>query len=396
MRVGIVTPWYGNTAHLIADYARTVQGADAVVIIDNATPMETEQALRDAAQTNGWRYKREDYNTGFSLANNRGYFELVDMDVVVFANSDITLPEHGNLIESIRHDVRHGALYGPSLQGQMVAGRMLPYLEGWCIAATRETWDRVAVNPGCPWDDEAFPQPYWEDNDLCLRALRNNVSLVQTNWPIIHLGGRSAGSLARWAEAYELNRARFAGRALKALPKYEEGYTPIELAYRQHLQRSSDIQQHLPMLKALARGVVVECGTRSGVSTAAFLCGVEERGEIVISIDLADCSHLYRDHPRWSFLQGSSIDPKTIEVLRTEVKVPIDVLLLDTEHTYDHVCAELMLWAPEMANGGVILVHDTETFPGVRRAVEEFATEHGFPCTFVLPNNGMAIVEVRR
>jgi hypothetical protein len=37
-------------------------------------------------------------------------------------------------------------------------------------------------------------------------------------------------------------------------------------------------------------------------------------------------------------------------------------------------------------------MHDPETFPGVRRAAQEFADAHGWPITFVLPCNGMAVI----
>jgi hypothetical protein len=43
----------------------------------------------------------------------------------------------------VADDVKDGALYGPSLNQQLVGGRWLPYLEGWCVAATRGTWERV-------------------------------------------------------------------------------------------------------------------------------------------------------------------------------------------------------------------------------------------------------------
>ena len=48
--------------------------------------------------------------------------------------------------------------------------------------------------------------------------------------------------------------------------------------YQQHLATPSDIQHHLGLLFSLARGNVLELGTRSGVSTAALLAGVERQG----------------------------------------------------------------------------------------------------------------------
>jgi cephalosporin hydroxylase len=73
----------------------------------------------------------------------------------------------------------------------------------------------------------------------------------------------------------------------------------------------------------------------------------------------------------------------------------IDVLLIDTEHTYDQVTGELELWWPRVRVGGYVLAHDTETFPGVRAAIEDWLqVEHG-DVHYVLPCNGMAVIRKR-
>jgi cephalosporin hydroxylase len=182
--------------------------------------------------------------------------------------------------------------------------------------------------------------------------------------------------------------------AKNLLPAPREKIGPAEAAFRANVQQQTDIRHHLPLLRSLGQGLVVECGVRSGQSTSALLAGVEQQGGMLVSIDTADSSHLFRDHPRWSFLQGDSTSPDTIAVLRSELPQPITTLLLDTLHTYEHVAAELELWHPEVAPGGHIVVHDTESFPGVRRAVEEFCTRKGWPVTIVLPDNGLAVIEV--
>jgi cephalosporin hydroxylase len=128
------------------------------------------------------------------------------------------------------------------------------------------------------------------------------------------------------------------------------------------------------------------------VSTAALLGGVERHGGVLISVDTNDCSRLFHGHPQWAFLQGDSTNPEAVAMVAAEG--PIDVLLIDTTHTYERVTTELSLWAPLMAPGGHILGHDTETFPGVRRAFEELAAARGWPVRFILPDNGMAWVEV--
>lgn len=161
--------------------------------------------------------------------------------------------------------------------------------------------------------------------------------------------------------------------------------------YQQHCATPSDIQHHLGLLFSLARGNVLELGTRGGVSTAALLAGVERHGGHVWSVDLDDCSGVAAGHPDWTFIQGSSTDTE-IAKFCAETLDSIDLLLIDTEHTYEQASAELALWGPHVAPGGHICMHDPETFPGVRRAAQEFADAHGWPITFVLPCNGMAII----
>jgi predicted O-methyltransferase YrrM len=154
----------------------------------------------------------------------------------------------------------------------------------------------------------------------------------------------------------------------------------------------SDIQHHLPLLHSLARGNVLELGTRSGVSTRALLAGVEAHGGKVWSVDIDERSaKVAAGHPLWTFVHGSSTNPDLI-ASKTGAE-PFDLLLIDTEHTYNQAAAELALWGPHVAPGGTICMHDPETFPGVRRAATEFAGKMGWPITFVLPNNGMAVIE---
>jgi cephalosporin hydroxylase len=93
-------------------------------------------------------------------------------------------------------------------------------------------------------------------------------------------------------------------------------------------------------------------------------------------------------------VRGSSTDPATVALLTEADALPCDVLFIDTIHTYDQVTAELALWADHVRPGGVILMHDPETFPGVRRAITEFCAARSWHVTFVLPNNGMARIEV--
>ncbi len=415
--LSVIVPFSGSTAHLITDLSTAVQGADEVIIIDNASDDQTAAALREVEQYPGGVYIRNETNLGFAAANNQGYARATG-DIVMFLNSDIIGAQ--GWLGVVKHDIKAGALYGPSLGQQLVAGRWLPYLEGWCIAAARGVWERItrASDPETggfyygeaygPWDACAYPGPYWEDNDLCLRAIQVGVPLVQTRWAqdrmLAHKGGQTAGPILRHGASFAANERTFTDRVLRT---FEGGAsappTPTWQRYMECVGTPSDIQHHLPLLYSLARGNVLELGTRTGVSTAALLAGVEAHGGRVWSVDVDDCSGLFAGHPLWSFEQGNSTDPYIVECIAlrptgedTAYDDGIDLLLVDTEHTVEQVALELSMWSERMAPGGTICIHDPETFPGVRRAVTEFCEARGWPVTFVLPCNGMAVIEVPR
>ena len=166
--------------------------------------------------------------------------------------------------------------------------------------------------------------------------------------------------------------------------------TDMLARYQQHYMTQSDIQHHLGLLFSLARGNVLELGTRGGVSTTALLAGVEKAGGHVWSIDIEDCSSVAQGHPDWTFVQGDSRNPDL--VAQKTGGEPFDLILVDTTHAYEITQAELALWGPHLAPGGTICLHDPETFPGVRRAAQEFADAQGWPITFVLPCHGMAVI----
>lgn len=395
--LSIIIPFSGSTAHLITDLSTAVQGADEVIIIDNASDDQTATALREVEQYPGGVYIRNETNTGFAAANNQGYARATG-DIVMFLNSDVIGAP--GWLGVVKHDVKAGALYGPSLQQQLIAGRWLPYLEGWCIVATHETWLLLADNiegnqVPCVWDACCYPGPYWEDNDLCLRAVQAGIPLIQTRWAqdrmLAHKGGQTTGPVLHHGASFAANERTFTERVLRAFEgRADAPPTPTWQRYMEHVSTQSDIQHHLPLLYSLARGNVLELGTRTGVSTAALLAGVEAHGGHVWSVDVDDCSGLYLGHPRWTFLQSDSRNPD----LPPQINMPIDLLLVDSEHVVDVTAAELALWEPHVGYGGYILLHDIETFPGVRRAISDYCKDRlDLHITFVLPCNGMAIIE---
>lgn len=223
MKISIVTPFL-NGLDLLPDYEQATMGAE-LILIDNGSEPETAQALASLPPERG-KVIRNETNLGFAAANNQGYARATG-DIIVFLNSDVA--GDPSWLKLVADDVQDGALYGPSVQRQLVYGIWLPYVEGWCIAATRATWERLCEpqrtrSMDCgPWDAYKYPGPYWEDTDLCFRALEQNISLVPTAWPIQHKGGRSAGPIVKHGDTFERNRATFAARVRPVWERIQRG-----------------------------------------------------------------------------------------------------------------------------------------------------------------------------
>jgi len=191
-RVALITPWIDHT-ELLPAYAHAVSGADQVIVVLNGGDPHNFAGF-------GW-YVVGDRPRGFAESNNYGaQFLLPDIEVVVYLNNDVV--GEPDWIERVREDVERGALYGPSIGTQTLRGVPIPYVEGWCVAATRQTWEEIG-----PWDAERFPLPYWEDVDLSLRAVRSGFGLRRAPWPLHHLGGVSTSTTPGAWDGFEVQRA---------------------------------------------------------------------------------------------------------------------------------------------------------------------------------------------
>lgn len=162
----------------------------------------------------------------------------------------------------------------------------------------------------------------------------------------------------------------------------------------------SDIVEHLPFLYGIGLGhTVIELGVRSGNSTSAFLAA----GAELWSVDI--------DRPRvpdewhttgWTFIQGDDCSPEVLAQLPAEV----DVVFIDTSHSYEHTLRELNTYAPRVKHRGLIVLHDTELeapdgLPGeppypVKRAVTEWCAQHGLSWENRPACNGLGVIRVDR
>lgn len=145
--------------------------------------------------------------------------------------------------------------------------------------------------------------------------------------------------------------------ALNPLEKQE-----LERIYLAHFLEPSDINEHLSQLKQLASecSSVVEIGTRSMVSTWGILQGLSDSQNTscsYVGIDL----HL----PPWYSLQrarelaesqGISFQFWMGNDMTMDIH-PVDMLFIDSLHTYCHLTYELEKFSPKVRK--YIAMHDT-------------------------------------
>lgn len=163
----------------------------------------------------------------------------------------------------------------------------------------------------------------------------------------------------------------------------------------------SDIQSHLPrfveMVDDLDATHVIELGTRTGVSTIAWLYALERRGRLT-SVDL-DPQPPIGEYDHWTFIQGDDLAPGVLARME-----PADIVFLDTSHWYENTVAELEAYLPFVRPGGRIVCHDTQLrrpegspprplFP-VRTAIKQFVEKHKFEWFEYLDSWGLGVIEI--
>lgn len=153
--------------------------------------------------------------------------------------------------------------------------------------------------------------------------------------------------------------------------------TPADMWTYQELIHDHDIQW------------VIETGTRHGGSALFFADLLALRGARgrVISIDMDAESNWVKEHARIEFLYGDSAAPDMVRLVTSMMPEPRGriFVILDSDHSRDHVLRELQAYVPIMRSGDYLVVEDTcvnghpvrpEFGPGPWEAVEQFLAEH--------------------
>ena len=149
---------------------------------------------------------------------------------------------------------------------------------------------------------------------------------------------------------------------------------------------------------------VVEAGTNNGGGALvwATLLSVINRDAKVLTIDIADKHQAARQVPLFQekveFFLGSSTSEQVFKAIRARVQDKKVVVILDSNHTKDHVLAEMRLYGDLVSVGSYMLVQDTNINghpafpsygPGPWEAVEAFMAAGG-------RSQGGAVFEIDR
>lgn len=123
-----------------------------------------------------------------------------------------------------------------------------------------------------------------------------------------------------------------------------------------------DTRDHLERFRHMAQGEILEIGVDQGISTSAWLLGLEDKGGHLTSIDIRpECGEIFKGHPQWTFICGDS--------LTCIPDKQWDIVFIDGNHDYEHVISDM----GHVKKVG--LLHDicaVASFPGVRKAFEEW------------------------
>jgi cephalosporin hydroxylase len=149
-----------------------------------------------------------------------------------------------------------------------------------------------------------------------------------------------------------------------------------------------DLWVYQEILEEVRPTVIVECGTAFGGSALylASICDLLGHGE-VITVDVEVDAYPNRPaHDRITYIEGSSTAPETVSRVRELIagREPV-MVILDSDHSKQHVLEELRLYEPLVSRGSYLIVEDTNVNghpvltnfgPGPIEAIAEFTQEN--------------------
>ena len=132
------------------------------------------------------------------------------------------------------------------------------------------------------------------------------------------------------------------------------------------IQFPQDMLAMQEIIWSLQPDIIVETGIAHGGSLVFYASMLEliGHGEVLgVDIDIRQHNReAIEAHPmskRIRMIQGSSIDPAIVEQVRQRIEGKKVLVVLDSNHTHEHVLAELRAYAPMTSVGSYCVVMDT-------------------------------------
>jgi cephalosporin hydroxylase len=132
------------------------------------------------------------------------------------------------------------------------------------------------------------------------------------------------------------------------------------------IQFPDDIVMFQELLWKVRPDVVVETGFAHGGSAilSSSILELIGRGRVIsVEVEIRQYNRVaILSHPlshRIEMIEGSSVDPKIIEMVKSRIgSAPKVLVTLDSNHSYDHVREELELYAPLVGEGSYLVAMD--------------------------------------
>jgi cephalosporin hydroxylase len=246
--------------------------------------------------------------------------------------------------------------YGPYEDGAVlpVAGT-----GGAFLLMHRSALEKVRAEVGDHWFDMMYDGAgdiVGEDVAFCGRLLRAGIV------PQVHTGVKTTHHKEVWVSEQD-----YLMQEALAVPPYPElplaidvGATVAALARGEHvhdgmLKLPQDLARYEQIIAATKPEVIVECGTHTGASARWF---TDKSGAECFTIDI---SAPQGDVPGWpvTILRGDSTDPANVEAVRSRVAGRRCMVVLDSDHSAQHVAHEIELYGPLVSPGCYLVVEDT-------------------------------------
>jgi GT2 family glycosyltransferase len=189
-----------------------------IIIVDNGSTDGTYEYLQNLTPKPNLVVLRMKENVGFAKGCNFGYNESSAPNVL-FLNNDIRVKSKFETWTQPLLDKCQEGLVGPTM-GQLNSQLQFvqesncvlsgnSYLSGWCVAGSKETWNKLEIprkgaqlfsNENVPQIfSEEFGLAYFEDTDLGFRAKKLGIKTNVVDVPVVHFGKQSSSQLNTYA-----------------------------------------------------------------------------------------------------------------------------------------------------------------------------------------------------